>query len=397
MSLPAAAPEELGLDLRRLAIADAHTQAGVDDGTYPAAVLLVARHGKVAHHAAFGALQPGGKPTRPDSLFDLASVTKPCVATALLTLVEDGKVSLTQTVQEALPEAKNTAVGPLTLRLLATHTSGLPPWKPLYKLAEPSPPAPLPDSPLRGREKGGENKTRILAEILRTPLHHPPGTHYVYSDLGYLLLGEIVERASGMALDQYLHARLFVPLGMKETGYLPLRGLPSSESAGGATRRGRIAATANCPMRPGKTLVGEVHDANAHAFGGVAGHAGLFGTAPDLAVLVSALTGSGAAKGHRLLGLPTLRLARTNQTTPDVGGHSIGWFTPPNGMLPRGDLLGDTAFGHTGFTGTMVVCDPAYDLVIVLLTNRVMNPDDNGGIQRVRRRVVNAVASAVIQ
>jgi CubicO group peptidase (beta-lactamase class C family) len=366
MSLPTAAPADVGLDARRLAVADGHIRAGQDEKVYPAAVLLVARHGQIAHHRAFGHLHDGGKPTRPDTIFDLASVTKPCVATGLLTLVEDGKVSLAQTVEDFLPEAKGTPIGPLTIRQLATHTTGLPPWKPLYK--------------------HGQGREAQLAEILRTPLRSPPGTHYAYSDLGYILLGEIVARAGGMNLDQYLHARLFAPLGMKDTGYLPA-----------ATRRSRIAPTANCPMRPDRTLIGEVHDANAHASGGVSGHAGLFGTAPDLALLATALAGKGEANLYRVLGIPALRLAQTNQIAPDIGGHSIGWFTPPNGMLPRGDLLGDTAFGHTGFTGTMIVCDPVYDLVAILLTNRVMNPDDNGVILRVRRRVMNAVASAIVR
>ncbi len=366
MSLPVVSPADLGLDSRRLAVADALIQAGVEEKTYPAAVFLVARRGKIGHQRAFGHLQPGGGATRVDTIFDLASVTKPVNAVALLTLLEDGKASLHQKLEDLLPETAGSALAPVTVRQLATHTSGLPAWKPLYRIP------------------GGRNP--MLADILRTPLHHPPGTRYAYSDLGYLLIGEIIERVSGMSLDQYVHARVLAPLGMKDTGYLPA-----------ATRRSRIAATAHCPMRPGQTLVGEVHDSNAHAYGGVAGHAGLFGTAPDLALLGSALTRRGEAGGRRLLGVPTLRLARTNQIPPEVGGHSIGWFTPPNGMLPRGDLLGETVFGHTGFTGTMLVCDPEYELTVVLLTNRVMNPSENGGILRIRRQVMNAVASAIAE
>ena len=126
-------------------------------------------------------------------------------------------------------------------------------------------------------------------------------------------------------------------------------------------------------------------------------HAGLFGTAADLVLEASALVGTGEINGHRLLGIPTLRLVRTNQVDPAVGGHSIGWFTPPNSMLPRGDILPDTTFGHTGFTGTMLVCEPKNELAIVLLTNRVVNPSDNGGMARIRRRVINIVASSIVQ
>lgn len=363
MSLPLVSPKDVGLDSRRLAVADSQVEVGLENGAYPAAVLLVARHGKVAHLRAFGAIAEG-RPTQPDTIFDLASVTKPHVATALLTLVEDGKVVLGQTVEEWLPEAKGTAFAPLTIRELATHSSGLPAWKPLYKV------------------QGG--RPAIVMDMFSTPLHHPTGTKYTYSDLGYITIGEIVARSSGMPLDQYLHARLFAPLGMADTGYLPP-----------PTLQARLAPTSNEQSRPGETFVGVVHDGNSHSLGGVSGHAGLFGTAPDLAVLASALVGDGSVKGQRVLGIPTLRLVRTSQIPLEVGGHSIGWMTIPNHMLPCGDIWGPTTFGHTGFTGTMIVCDPAYDMAVILLTNRVMNPADGTGVARVRRRVLNAVASAV--
>jgi CubicO group peptidase (beta-lactamase class C family) len=365
MALPQTTPERAGLDPKRLAVADAHVREGIAQGVYPAAVLLVARHDRVAHLKAFGTLADGA-PVKPDSIFDLASVTKPHVAVGLLTLVEDGKVSLTQSVDDFFPEAKGTPLAPLTLRQLATHSSGLPAWKALYRV------------------KTG--KADILAEIFRTAIAAPPGTKYTYSDLGYILIGEVVERVSGMPLDQYLHARLFAPLGMNETGYLPA-----------ATWRDRIAPTANEPSRPGEPIQGKVHDGNAFALGGVAGHAGLFGTAPDLAIMAQALATDGRAGDRRVLGLPTLRLVRQSQIPAEVGGHSIGWFAPPNGMLPRGDILDDATFGHTGFTGTLVVNNPPLGLSVILLTNRVMNPNDTGGgISRVRRRVLNAVASAII-
>jgi CubicO group peptidase (beta-lactamase class C family) len=374
MSLPLSRPADAGLDLRRLAVADALVAKGCEDGIYPSAVLLIARHGKIAHQSAVGVLKPGGPKTQVDTIFDLASLTKPHVALGLLTLLEEGKLALTQEIQAFLPEAKGTAVGPLTLKLLATHTSGLPAWKPLYKSGIDGPKV-LPDA-----------HDRILGEILATPLHHPPGTKYMYSDLGYMLIGEIVSRVGGMALDLYLHSRIFAPLGMKDTGYRPA-----------PTLRDRIAPTSNSALQGKKLVHGEVHDENALVFGGVSGHAGLFGTASDLAIPASALATNGEVKGHRVLGVPTLRLVRSNQTDPAVGGHSIGWFTPPNGMLPRGDIFGDSAFGHTGFTGTMILIDPSVELAVILLTNRVVNPTDNGGIIRIRRLVANIVASAIVR
>ncbi len=364
MPLHVVSPDKVGLDTWRLKVADTLVQAGVDDKTYPAAVLLVARHGKIAHQNAFGTLSDG-KPVQVNSIFDLASLTKPHAATALLTLIEDGKLTLGQTVEDFLPEAKGTPIGLLQIRQLATHSAGLPAWKPLYKITT--------------------GHADIFKDIFHTALTHPAGTNYTYSDLGYILLGEIISKVSGMALNDYEHARLFGPLGMDDTGYLPP-----------ASFRNRIAPTAYEPSRPNETMLGVVHDGNSHALGGVSGHAGLFSTAPDIAVLSSALTGNGQILGHRVLGKATLRLLQESQISSEVGGHTIGWFAPPNSMLPRGDILDDTTFGHTGFTGTMIVNNPSTGLTIVLLTNRVMNPNENGGIARVRRRVLNAVASAVV-
>ncbi len=362
MSLPLSAPEDVHISSKRIALADKHVQGGLDGGLYPAAVLAVARHGKLVHTSAFGRLISAK--TEVSTLFDLASLTKPCVASGLLALIEDGKVSLGQPVSDILSEASARPVGAVSLRQLATHTSGLPPWKALHKL------------------QGGS--AAQVADIIDTPLRHPPGAKYAYSDLGYILLGEIVHRASGENLDRFLHSRIFAPLKMQDTGYLPP-----------AAMRERIAPTANSPSRPSQKLVGEVHDENAHAAGGVSGHAGLFGTAAELASFGLAICGNPTSGTGRILGSATGRLARTNQLPPEVGGHSIGWFTPPNSMLPRGDILPDTVFGHTGFTGTMLVCDPATGLVVVLLTNRVMSTADASGVAKIRRSVLNTVASAI--
>lgn len=364
MHLSETAPERVGLDAKRLQLASRHVEAGREEGVYPAGVLLVARRGKIAHLSTHGSVMEG-RPVEENTIFDLASLTKPHTALGLLTLVEDGKLSLNQTVGDHYPEAKSTPLAPLTLRQLATHSSGLPAWKPLYK------------------QTGGPDG--VFAEIFRQALTHPAGTHYTYSDLGYILLGGVIRKVSGMPLDEYLHSRVFAVLGMKDTGYRP-----------GASRRERIAPTANERMREGQTLRGEVHDENAHALGGVSGHAGLFGTAPDLAVLATALITNGRIGAHRVIGLPTLELIRHSQIPAEVGGHTIGWFAPPNSMLPRGDLFDHSTFGHTGFTGTMVVCNPTTQVVTILLTNRVMNPADGTGIAAVRRKVLNAVASAVV-
>ncbi len=362
MGLQQVAPNEAGLDAGRLARVAPILDAGVEHGVYTAAVLCVVREGKVAWLSAHGTIGEG-VPTAADTIFDLASVTKPHTALGLLRLVEMGEVLLSQTVGEFFPEARP-GLARVTLRQLATHVSGLIPWKPLYE--------------------AGAGKDAMLREILSPPLERTPGERYAYSDLGYILLGEVIERVSGVSLAEFLRREVFEPLGMADAGFLPDPSL-----------RPRIAPCANCPAREGQTLVGEVHDANAHFYGGVAGHAGLFGTAPDLATVVAMMLSREGRAGDSVLSRPALDLAEHSCVPEAVGGHTIGWFASPNPMLPRGDLLSDKAFGHTGYTGTMVVCDPMFGVGIVLLTNRVINPADNTGIQSVRRRVINVVAGAI--
>ncbi|HZT42203.1 MAG TPA: serine hydrolase domain-containing protein [Chthonomonadaceae bacterium] len=355
----------VGMDGERLREVEDLIEQGREEGLYPAAVYMVVRHGKVAAQGAFGFAQPEATPPVPatlETIFDMASVSKPITATLLLQCVERGLVHLGMTVAYFLPEAKEAPVGPVTLRQLATHTSGLPAWKPLYKTEAAS----------------------ALEAILTMPLETEPGTHYVYSDLGYILLGEILARVTGKSLDRLAQEAIFAPLGMTRTGYCP-----------DVSLHPEIAATANCSWREGRTLVGEVHDANAHSLAGVAGHAGLFSTAPDMARFARALL-------YAPPDLPVIlhprarRLAAENQIDPAIGGHSIGWFTPPNGMLPWGDLLSSHTFGHTGFTGTLLMLDPKTNLILLLLTNRVYQPGEGTGVLRLRRLFANLVAGAIM-
>lgn len=361
-------PARLGFHADRIRKIDLLLEQGLADRLYTSAVYMVLRKGKIAARGAFGIAQPDAVPIIPttdDTLFDLASVTKPFTATLLLHAVEQGRIHLDQHVADFLPEASGTPAGSLPLRRLATHTSGLPAWKPLYK-----------------------TPGRAIAEILSTPLQHEPGTHYVYSDLGYILLGEILARVTGMELDHLAREWIFAPLGMSWTGYNPDPSL-----------RPITAATANCAFRPGKILVGEVHDANAFSMNGVAGHAGLFSTAGDLARFalgfLSPHVRHGRSSPEPVLGIAAQRLVRENQAPPKVGGHSIGWFTVPNGMLPRGDLLSNRTFGHTGFTGTLLMFDPVFELAMILLTNRVYQTGEGSGVLRLRRLFANAVAGSL--
>ncbi len=362
-------PETLGLEADGLRRAEAILRKGLEAGIYPAAVYAVLRDGKIAAAGAMGVAQHDGEHpivAEPWTVFDMASLTKPVAATLLLQCVERGDLHLGMRVVDFLPESAGSPVGAITLFQLATHTSGLPPWKPLYK----------------------SERDSAIEEILATDLEAEPGTRYAYCDLGYILIGEILQRVTGVKLDKLARARIFAPLGMIDSTYCP------DESV-----HGTIAVTANCPWREGLTLVGQVHDANAHSMNGISGHAGLFSTAPDMArFAVSLFYPEEAAR----LGIPALlkpataRLAATRQTDPAVGGHSIGWFTMPNGMLPRGDIFSKRTFGHTGFTGTLLLHDPECGVTVILLTNRVVNPADGTNIGRIRRLFANAIAGTMI-
>ncbi len=393
----AEAGEALGFDAARLARVNDLLQRALDDGLFSAAAYAVLRRGRVATQGILGWAQPDMNPpvsATLETVFDLASLTKPMTAILLLQLVARGRLHLGQRVREFLPEAGDAPVGAITLRQLATHTGGLPAWKPLYTT----------------------QAANALADILAGSLESEPGAQYKYSDLGYILLGEILARLEDAPLDLLARDRLFRPLGMNRTGYNPAR-------EGAATGKNACAATANCPWRAGKILVGEVHDANAHSMGGVSGHAGLFANLPDLIAFARAFQrvegkparereewegrAEEAETKHEAgarenpddpfapLGPLARRLAERNQLDPVMGGHSIGWFTPPNPMLPAGDLLSPRAFGHTGFAGASLVFDPEHDLTLILLTNRVYSRADGAHILRLRRQFANLVAGAL--
>jgi serine-type D-Ala-D-Ala carboxypeptidase len=353
--------EALGFDPKRLHRIDTLLEEGIRHQLYSAATYLVVRHGMIAAHGAFGMARPDATPpaiARLDTIFDMASITKTMTATLLLQCVEEGRLHLDQEVRQHLPEAEHTPIGAVAIHHLATHTSGLPAWKAVYKAESP------------------------LADILATPLANEPGKKYTYSDLGYILLGYLLERITDMKLDVLAHERIFAPLGMLYSGYNPA-----------AARRPMIAATT--------AALGEVHDPNAHGMGGVAGHAGLFSSAPDMLrfILSFRYPAVGARYGlSPILGPLARQLAERRRTDPAVGGHTIGWFAYPSGYLPKGDLLSERTFGHTGFTGTLLMFDPEYDLTFLLLTNRVYYEKVNDGtaVLRQRRLLANVVGGAII-
>ena len=355
--------------------ADGIVQAGVGRA-FPGGVVAVGWAGRLVHLKAFGQLScdRAAPDARIDSIYDLASLTKVVVTTTLaMMLVDEGRLDLEARVASYFPAFSGAAKQRVTIRQLLTHTGGLVWWAPLYK------------------EISG--KAAYLERIVALDLAYEPGTKSVYSDLGIILLGDVLERQAGASLDELARRRVLDPLGMHDTLYRPPPALAP-----------RIAPTEQDPWR-GRVLRGEVHDENAFALGGVAPHAGLFGTAPDLSRLAQTLLDGGAHEGRRLVSRATRELFSERAGIPGVT-RALGWDTPTDesgrrsssagqpGYSSAGSLLSARSFGHTGFTGTSIWMDPERGLYLILLTNRVNPTRENNRIRDVRSRLADAVVRA---
>ncbi|HVZ48145.1 MAG TPA: glycoside hydrolase family 3 N-terminal domain-containing protein [Gemmatimonadaceae bacterium] len=337
--------------------------AAVRDSAFPGAFAVVGNAAGVLAQYGAGHLDWSPSPV-PDehTLWDMASLTKVTALTsAMIQLVAAGRVDLDAPVQRYLPTWTGPNKEKVTVRHLLTHSSGLPAWRPVYKEATD------PESAMR--------------LVYATPLDTLPGVRMVYSDLGAILLGEIVRTVTGQRIDAYAAEHVFGPLQMTDTRYLP----PASELA-------RIAPTEIDPWRQ-RHLRGEVHDENAYALGGVSAHAGLFSSGHDMARLARAYLGGGALDGVRVFDEATMRRFTTVQDSA-FSNRALGWETP-TGDNSAGHLLHRPAFGHTGFTGTSIWIDPAHDLFIVLLTNRVDPTRANLKITRVRQTLADAVVTVL--
>jgi CubicO group peptidase (beta-lactamase class C family) len=336
--LPVATPTSVGMSASRLAKIDHVVERGIIAGGYPGAAVVVGRRGSAVWEKGFGRLSWSTSSPVVDaqsSIYDLASLTKVVgTTTALMMLYDDGKIQLDDPVSKFIPEFTGGFKDLVTIRLLLEHRSGLPAGRDIWRIAS---------SPADARRA-----------VLETPLVFRPGQYYEYSDLGADVLGFVVEAASGKPLDQFLHQRVFEPLGMINTEYRPSDTLMT-----------RIAPTELNPPR-GYPLRGEVHDENAYALGGIAGHAGLFSTAADLSVFAQMMLNGGEFQGKRLIADSTVALF----TKRAAGTRALGWDTC-GGKGSCGKYLSDHAFGHTGFTGTSLWIDPDRDLFVILLTNRV--------------------------
>jgi uncharacterized protein YbbC (DUF1343 family) len=295
-----------------------------------------------------------------DTVFDLASLTKPiATATSVMYLVAAGRIQLDDAVAKHVPEFAPNGKQDVTIRQLLTHQGGL-----------------TPDNALRDYQNGTE---QAWQRIWALPLIADAGSRFIYSDVGFIVLGELIHRVSGMPLDQFTRQHVFGPLGMSETGFLPDEAL-----------RQRAAAT---EQRDGRWMCGEVHDPRAYLLDGVAGHAGLFSTAEDLAVYGQMLVQGGRYAGVQILSDEIV----AQMTTPHpVGGgvRGLGWDMRTGYSSNRGDLLSPRAVGHGGFTGTGIWIDPQLELVVVFLSNR-LHPDGKGSVNPLIGRIGTVAAAAI--
>jgi serine-type D-Ala-D-Ala carboxypeptidase len=341
-ALPAKSPDDAGMSANRLSVIDRVVQRGISAGGYPGASVVVGRRGGIVVKRGFGHLEwnaSTGNVVEPDhSLYDLASLTKVIGTTAaIMALYDDGKLKISDRVVDYLPEFSGGLNDLVTVEHLLTHRSGLPAGRDIWKIA---------NSPYEAR-----------AAILATRVRATPGSMYVYSDLGPDVLGYLVEAVAQQPLDVYLHNRVFGPLRMNSTFYRPPDSL-----------RYRIAPTAEFSSR-GSPLRGVVHDINAYAQGGVSGHAGLFSTAPDVAIFAQMMLGRGTYKDVQVFNPSTVALF----TQRTAGRRALGWDTA-EGDFGSGQYLTSRSYGHTGFTGTSIWIDPDHDMFMILLTNRVHGP-----------------------
>jgi CubicO group peptidase (beta-lactamase class C family) len=346
-------------------VIQAALQSAVDDGVFPGAQLAVRLRGELQCVAVAGRLssEPPGLPVEPSAIYDLASLTKPlATGTSVLLLIQRAKVALEDPVQQVLAELEGTPIGQATVRDLLTHRSGLPGWRPFYERIDAGGVVP--------ELSGGKQsvKQHVMKMIRAEPLIYVRGERSVYSDLGFMLLGFLVERLSGMALDLWCEEEIVRPLRADPMMFCPTAGRAQLDGIRPIVDVSRIAPTEQDEWRK-RFLHGEVHDENAAAMGGVAGHAGLFGTAESvLAVSGAWLRGYHGRK--TILEGELVRQFTTRQESAARSSWALGWDTP-SAPSSSGSHFSERSFGHLGYTGTSLWIDPLCELEVVLLSNRV--------------------------
>ncbi|MDB5351554.1 MAG: hypothetical protein JWN86_2801 [Planctomycetota bacterium] len=402
VGLPEAKPADLGFDPVSLDRVDAAVNRAISAKKLPGAVVLVGRRGKIALARAYGQRKGGDsvadQPMTRDTIFDLASLTKPlATASSILVLVDQGKLRLDDRLGTLLPEFDNRGKGEITVDQLLRHRSGL-----------------IADNPLADYADGPQTAWERLSRI---GLASMPGERFVYSDVGYIILGRIVERVSGKPLNEFASDNLFWALKLFDTKfrrftwqevvapgatYLWLGGFPLPILVQRRYRRPidevadpRIAMTDGRPDCP--SLRGVVHDPRARALGGIAGHTGLFGTADDLAVLAQMfLEGGRALDGRRILRPETVNSMISPGDTPPKQRRGLGWDIDTPYSAPRGRIFGPTSYGHTGFTGTSVWIDPQTKTFVIVLTCRVY-PGSNAPSPTALRSEISTIVGESIR
>jgi uncharacterized protein YbbC (DUF1343 family) len=361
-------------DLQRLETIVPLVEKDIAEKKLPGAVVLVGRDDRVVWQKAIGnrSLVPSVEKMTLDTIFDVASLTKVVATnTAMMILIEEGRVRLSDRVATHIPGFERYNKGDITVRHLMTHTSGL-----------------RPDVDLGDMWTGYDRAIELAVEEVPTAR---PGEQFVYSDIGYFVLGEIVRRVSGTPLNEFTRDRIFKPLGMSDTMFLPPAPLES-----------RVAPTENCtpygwpcegPDR--RILRGVVHDPTARRMAGVAGHAGLFSTANDLSIFARMLLNGGVYRGTRILSPLAVDRMITPSTPPaERNARGLGWDMDSSFSSNRGELLPIGSFGHTGWTGTSIWVDPATKMFVIFLSNR-NHPDGKGDVTPLRARVATIAASAL--
>jgi uncharacterized protein YbbC (DUF1343 family)/CubicO group peptidase (beta-lactamase class C family) len=356
--LPSKEPATLGFLPERLAVADGLVTEAVEKKGVPGAVLLIGRGGAIAFRKAYGlaGARPELRAMTTDTIFDVASLTKPLVSAALMKLIEERKIELDAPVSRYLPAFSKEGKAQITIRHLMTHGAGL----------------------KAGGAYAGRKLTtaQIIEEIAASPQLSPPGAQFLYSDFSFITLGAVVEAVTGQSLNDYCRETIFGPLGMNNTGFLPTAPGIASTSSGDDVPDSR----------------GKVHDPTAAALGGVAGHAGIFSTADDLARFCQMILNGGELDGVRILKPQTVALW-TSKQSPFIGSaRALGWDLDSAYSI-RG-ALAPGSFGHTGFTGTSLWIDPQTRTFVILLTNAVHAKPAIGAITPLRRLVSSAVAAS---
>lgn len=339
--LPVKSPAAVGMSAERLRVIDRVVSRGIRAGGFPGAAVVVGRKGAAVWEKGFGHIEyrtSSARVSASETVFDLASLTKVVgTTTAIMVLYDQGRIKLDDPISKYIPEFSGGDKDSVTIRELLEHRSGLPADRDLW------------------REAHSPDEARQL--VYSTSLVCKPGSCYIYSDLGAMMLGFLVEKVSGQPLDVFLKQWVFDPLGMTSTFFRP----PDSV-------RTRTAPTDVTSAR-GYPLQGEVNDENAYALGGVAGHAGLFSTAADLSIFAQMILNGGEYDGVRIVSDSTVKLF----TTRAAGSRALGWAMA-DGQWGSGRFLSDDAFGHVGFTGTSMWIDPDREMFVILLTNRVYQP-----------------------